>query len=59
MTADDHVLRPAWAARRWVTDPLVPALLLVIGSLAAAAYGHPLTWAMIGGLTGYTLSGSV
>lgn len=47
------------AARRWVTDPLVPFLLLAAGALAAAGYGHTLTWAMIGGLAGYTLSGSV
>ncbi|MGN9766419.1 hypothetical protein ACTMS2_14805 [Micromonospora sp. SD12] len=40
-------------------DPLVPLLLLAVGALAAAAYGHVLTWAMIGGLAGYTLSGSV
>lgn len=50
---------PARAARRWGADPLAPFLLLVVGALAAAAYGHVLTWAMIGGLAGYTLSGSV
>lgn len=50
---------PVRAARRWSADPLVPLLLFTVGALAAAAYGHVLTWAMIGGLAGYTLSGSV
>ncbi|MEU6078466.1 hypothetical protein [Micromonospora sp. NPDC047074] len=50
---------PVRAVRRWGTDPLVPFLLFSLGALAAAAYGHVLTWAMIGGLAGYTLSGSV
>lgn len=49
--------RPAlW---RWVTDPVVPAALLTAGTLLAAASGTVLTWAMAGGLAGYTLSGSV
>ncbi|WP_405097189.1 hypothetical protein [Micromonospora sp. NBC_01412] len=47
------------AARRWGGDPLTPFLLLTVGALAVAAYGHVLTWAMVGGLAGYTLSGSV
>jgi hypothetical protein len=34
-------------------------LLLSAGALAAAGYGHALTWALIGGLAGYSLSGSV
>ncbi|MEU4565282.1 hypothetical protein [Micromonospora sp. NPDC023956] len=45
--------------RGWVTDPLTPALLLAVGALGAAGSGHVLTWAVIGALTGYTLSGSV
>ncbi|BCL12305.1 hypothetical protein [Micromonospora sagamiensis] len=52
-------VRPARGARRWVTAPLVPALVLAVGVLATAGYGHVLTWAVIGALTGYTLSGSV
>jgi hypothetical protein len=40
------------AVRRWVTDPLVPFLMLVA---AAPVLG----WAALGGLAGYTLSGSV
>ncbi|HEY0699715.1 MAG TPA: hypothetical protein VGD43_18110 [Micromonospora sp.] len=47
------------ALRRRVTDPLVPFLLFAVGVLVVAGYGHVLTWAMIGGLAGYTLSGSV
>ncbi|WP_281198896.1 hypothetical protein [Micromonospora pallida] len=42
-----------------MTDPLVPFLLLAVGVLGAAGAGHVLTWAVIGALTGYTLSGSV
>ncbi|SCL27591.1 hypothetical protein GA0074692_2377 [Micromonospora pallida] len=52
-------VRPGRAARRRVTDPLVPFLLLAVGVLGAAGAGHVLTWAVIGALTGYTLSGSV
>ncbi|MFE0593018.1 hypothetical protein [Micromonospora echinospora] len=52
-------VRAGRSARRWVTAPLTPALLLVVGALGAAASGHVLTWAVIGALTGYTLSGSV
>jgi hypothetical protein len=29
------------------------------GALVAAAQGHVLTWMILGGLAGYTLSGSV
>jgi hypothetical protein len=52
-------VRPGRAVRRWVTDPLAPVLPLTVGALAVAAAGHVLTWALIGALTGYTLSGSV
>ncbi|MFI6822713.1 hypothetical protein ACIBJE_17430 [Micromonospora sp. NPDC050187] len=52
-------VRPVGVVRRWVTDPLVPALLFAVGVLGTAASGHVLTWAVIGALTGYTLSGSV
>jgi hypothetical protein len=52
-------VRPVRTARHRVTDPLAPFLLLTVGVLAAAGSGHVLTWAVIGALTGYTLSGSV
>ncbi|MDO3703062.1 hypothetical protein Q3W71_15435 [Micromonospora sp. C28SCA-DRY-2] len=42
-----------------MTDPLGPVPLLTAGAVVAAAYGHVLTWAVLGGLAGYTLSGSV
>lgn len=45
--------------RRRITDPIVPAVLFAAGAIAVGAYGHLLTWAVIGGLAGYTLSGSV
>lgn len=47
------------AVRRWLTDPLAPVVLTAVGAVTAAAHGHVLTWAVIGALTGYTLSGSV
>jgi len=59
MTVDWSPVRPASPLRRWATDPLVPVVLLTAGAVLAAAYGHVLTWAMVGGLAGYTLSGSV
>ncbi|GAA4919636.1 hypothetical protein GCM10023223_45190 [Stackebrandtia albiflava] len=45
-------IRPAAA-------PLGPALLLAAGAVAAAWYAPILTWAIVGGLAGYSLSGSV
>jgi hypothetical protein len=47
------------AARRWATDPLVPVLLLAPSGVLAATAAPALTWAVVGGLAGYTLSGSV
>ncbi|MBM0256962.1 hypothetical protein [Micromonospora sp. 4G55] len=59
MTGQSPPVRPVRWLRRWATDPLVPVLLLTAGAMLAAAYGHVLTWAVVGGLAGYTLSGSV
>jgi hypothetical protein len=59
MTGLGPPVRPGRPLRRWATDPLVPVLLLTAGAMLAAAYGHVLTWAVVGGLAGYTLSGSV
>ena len=59
MTGRRTPARPVRPLRRWATDPLVPILLLTAGAMQAAAYGHVLTWAVVGGLAGYTLSGSV
>ena len=59
MTGRMPYVRPARPLRRWAADPLVPILLLSAGALLAAAHGHVLTWALVGGLAGYTLSGSV
>lgn len=50
---------PGARLRARVTDPLIPAVVFAGGALLAAAYGHVLTWAVLGGLAGYTLSGSV
>lgn len=49
--------RSPWRGR--LTDPAVPVLALVWGTVAAAWYAPVLTWAIIGGLAGYSLSGSV
>ncbi|MEH0939013.1 hypothetical protein [Micromonospora psammae] len=59
MTNQPPPVRPVAPLRRWATDPLVPVLLFTAGAVLAAAYGHVLTWAVVGGLAGYTLSGSV
>jgi hypothetical protein len=45
--------------RRRVTDPLVPVLLLAPAAVLAATRLPLLTWAVVGGLAGYALSGSV
>jgi hypothetical protein len=55
MTAEPVVSGP----RRSLTEPLGPALLLAAGAVAAAWYAPILTWAIVGGLAGYSLSGSV
>jgi len=47
------------AVRRWLSEPLLPTLLLTVGAVAAAWYSPILTWAIVGGLAGYSLSGSV
>ena len=49
----------ATAARRLATDPLVPLLSLTVLGVAAVPVGAALTWAVLGGLAGYALSGSV
>lgn len=61
MTGVQPSARPgrAPAPRRWATDPLAPVLLLTPAAVLAAAQASALTWAMLGGLAGYTLSGSV
>jgi hypothetical protein len=52
--------RPAGTPlRRRLADPLVPALLLVPATVLAAAAAPVVTWAVLGGLAGYSLSGSV
>jgi hypothetical protein len=47
------------APRRWATDPLAPVLFLAPTAALAAAHASVLTWVVVGGLAGYTLSGSV
>ena len=59
MTTHRVAVRSVRSPRRWATDPLAPVLLFAAGALLAAAYGNVLTWALVGGLAGYTLSGSV
>jgi hypothetical protein len=59
MTVQRSPVRPVSPLRRWATDPLVPVLLLTTSAMLAAAYGHVLTWVLVGGLAGYMLSGSV
>ncbi|MFC9606277.1 hypothetical protein ACFTTN_22790 [Streptomyces niveus] len=49
----------ARAVRAPLTDPVLPLAALGIAAVAAALYSPMLTWAITGGLAGYSLSGSV
>ncbi|MFF2852796.1 hypothetical protein ACFVT5_41865 [Streptomyces sp. NPDC058001] len=49
----------ARAVRALLTDPALPAVALGIAAIAAVLYAPVLTWAITGGLAGYSLSGSV
>ncbi|MFI6085703.1 hypothetical protein ACIBBB_32950 [Streptomyces sp. NPDC051217] len=55
------VSRPSGArdVRMLLTDPVLPVAALGIAAIAAALYAPMLTWAITGGLAGYSLSGSV
>lgn len=47
------------AVRMPLTDPALPVAVLAIAAVVAALYAPMLTWAITGGLAGYSLSGSV
>jgi hypothetical protein len=49
----------ATGARRLGTDPLVPLVSLAVFGALAVLVAPALTWAVLGGLAGYALSGSV
>ncbi|MEU0698719.1 hypothetical protein ABZ349_32790 [Streptomyces niveus] len=49
----------ARAVRAPLTDPALPLAVLGIAAVTAALYSPMLTWAITGGLAGYSLSGSV
>ncbi|MFF2190508.1 hypothetical protein [Streptomyces sp. NPDC058155] len=49
----------ARAVRALLTDPVLPLAVLGVAAVAAALYAPMLTWAITGGLAGYSLSGSV
>lgn len=52
--------RPAGRLRRGLTEPLLPFAALTLLAVAASAAGHVvLSWASVGALAGYSLSGSV
>ena len=52
--------RPAGRLRRGLTEPLLPYAVLALLAVAASAAGHTvLSWASVGALAGYSLSGSV
>jgi hypothetical protein len=55
-SARSHKATAPW---RLATDPLTPVLFLAMAGVLAAAHMPTLTWAVVGGLAGYTLSGSV
>ncbi|WP_351237318.1 hypothetical protein [Streptomyces sp. NPDC002133] len=45
--------------RMLLTDPALPVAALGMAAIATALYSPMLTWAITGGLAGYSLSGSV
>jgi hypothetical protein len=45
--------------RERATDPVVVTAVLAVAALCAALYSPALTWAVTGGLAGFSLSGSV
>ncbi|MFI9613339.1 hypothetical protein ACIHCM_17000 [Streptomyces sp. NPDC052023] len=45
--------------RARLTDPAVPVAALAVAAVAAVFHAPVLTWAITGGLAGYSLSGSV
>lgn len=47
----------AWRGR--LTDPAAVTAVMVLAALCAALYSPALTWAVTGGLAGFSLSGSV
>ncbi|MFD7437306.1 hypothetical protein [Streptomyces sp. NPDC059861] len=47
------------AVRVWLTEPAVPVAVLGAAAVAAVLQAPVLTWAITGGLAGYSLSGSV
>ncbi|WP_405392285.1 hypothetical protein OG596_33360 [Streptomyces sp. NBC_01102] len=49
----------ARAVRAPLTDPVLPVAALGIAVIAAVLHAPVLTWAITGGLAGYSLSGSV
>ncbi|MFF3948108.1 hypothetical protein ACFYYN_25240 [Streptomyces sp. NPDC001902] len=49
----------AGGVRRLLTDPALPVAVLGTVAIATALYAPMLTWAITGGLAGYSLSGSV
>lgn len=53
--------RPSGArvARALLTDPVLPVAVLGVAAIAAVLHAPVLTWAITGGLAGYSLSGSV
>ncbi|MET7365669.1 hypothetical protein ABZS61_07535 [Streptomyces sp. NPDC005566] len=52
-------LSGARAVRALLTDPVLPVAVLGIAVIAAVLHAPVLTWAITGGLAGYSLSGSV
>ncbi|MGW1818920.1 hypothetical protein ACWCQM_35835 [Streptomyces sp. NPDC002125] len=49
----------ARAVRALLTDPVLPVAVLGLAVIAAVLHAPVLTWAITGGLAGYSLSGSV
>ncbi len=50
---------PVAVWRERATDPAAVTAVLALAALCAALYSPALTWAVTGGLAGFSLSGSV
>lgn len=60
MTDHDARRGPVSAPRRLLTDPVAPLVVLALAGVVFGIAGWAVaTWAVLGGLAGYTLSGSV
>ncbi|HET9381109.1 MAG TPA: hypothetical protein VFP69_09800 [Streptomyces sp.] len=58
-TAHPATRPPGRTVRTLLTDPAPPVALLAVAAVLSVLHAPTLTWAITGGLAGYSLSGSV